>query len=159
MYQSLRKSVFAVLAIALGAIFVAPALVSPAQAKDGSFRHVVFHVDDNNKAKMNLALNNAANVSKYYADKGEKVKIEIVAYGPGLNMLRADTSPVTARLETFALEYENVAFAACENTLQKMAKKEGKTPPILAFDNIRMVPSGVVQLVERQVEGWQYIRP
>src|SRR5215831_178947 len=45
-------------------------------------------------AAMNLALNNATNVTKYYKDLGEKVKVEVITFGPGLHMLRADTSPV-----------------------------------------------------------------
>ena len=43
---------------------------------------------------MNLALNNATNVVQYYKDLGEKVTIEVVTFGPGLHMLRDDTSPV-----------------------------------------------------------------
>ena len=51
-------------------------------------------------ATMNLALNNATNVAQYYKDLGEKVAIEIVPFGPGLHMLRDDTSPVKARIKT-----------------------------------------------------------
>jgi len=153
MYKSLMMTICAILAVVLSAVN------SPAQASDGYAHHIVFHVDDNDKAKMNLALNNAANVSKYYEDKGQKVQIEIVTYGPGLHMLRADTSPVAARLESFSMEYANVSFAACGNTLNGMTKKEGKTPELVKLDNVHVVPSGVVQLIERQEQGWKYIRP
>ena len=47
---------------------------------------------------MNLVLNNVANVMQYYHGKGEQAQIEVVAYGPGLNMLREDKSPVKERL-------------------------------------------------------------
>jgi len=153
MYRYLMMSLFAALVLAMGA------LVSPAQASDGSMHHVVFHVDENDKAKMNLALNNAANVTKYYESKGDKVEIEIVTYGPGLHMLRTDTSPVAKRLETFSMQYENISFAACANTMKGMTKKEGKAPELVKLDNIHVVPSGVVQLVERQEQGWKYVRP
>ena len=46
---------------------------------------------------MNLALNNVRNITEYYKEKGETVAIEVVTYGPGLHMLRSDTSPVTPR--------------------------------------------------------------
>lgn len=146
------------------ALFAAAALVfglatQPVQAGDGFAHHVVFHVDENDAAKMNLALNNAANVSKFYAAKGEKTKIEIVTYGPGLHMLRADTSPVKQRLESYTMDFENVSFAACGNTIKGMTKKEGQTPPIITSDKISVVPSGVVQLMIRQDQGWHYIRP
>ena len=51
---------------------------------------------------MNLALNNAANVEQYYKDRGEKVEIEVVTFGPGLHMLRDDTSPVKDRIKAIA---------------------------------------------------------
>ena len=118
---------------------------------------LTIHVDENNAQRMNLALNNAKNVTKYYKAKGEEVEIEVVAYGPGLHMLRADTSPVKTRIVTFAATYENVSFRSCGNTLNAMTRKEGKEPPLL--DIAEPVPSGVVHLMERQEEGWSYIRP
>jgi intracellular sulfur oxidation DsrE/DsrF family protein len=60
-------------------------------------------MNTNDPAAMNLALNNATNVAQYYRDLGEKVEIEVVTFGPGLHMLRDDTSPVKARIETMAL--------------------------------------------------------
>ena len=65
---------------------------------------------------MKMALNNAKNVTKYYLSKGEKVAIEIVAYGPGLHILRANTSPVRQDIAAMGMEYDNVSFTACGNT-------------------------------------------
>ena len=55
-------------------------------------------VDVNDPAVMNLALNNVSNTAQHYSDLGQKVEIEVVAFGPGLHMLRDDTSPVKARI-------------------------------------------------------------
>lgn len=154
----MSKQLFVAVCAALALVCVLTS--SPVQAaSDGFAHHVVIHVDDNDKAKMNLALNNAANVTKYYEARGQKVQIEIVAYGPGLHMLRTDTSPVSARLETFSMEYEHIGFAACGNTVKGMTKKEGKPPQLVQLDNVNVVPSGVVQIMERQDQGWHYIRP
>ena len=144
---------------ALGAAFLALVILVPAMpAAAGSDPvRIAIHVDDNDKFKMNLALNNAENVTKYYMSKGQKVKIRIVAYGPGLHMLRADTSPVKARIAKMALALDNISFAACGNTKAKMMKKSGKPVPIIA--EAKMVTSGVVELVELQRQGWAYIRP
>ena len=65
-------------------------------AKDGRSsptkpHRLLIHVDQNDPAVMNLALNNATNVIEYYRAKGEDVSVDIVAYGPGLHMLRADS--------------------------------------------------------------------
>ena len=117
----MSKSIFT--AVAAAFVMVLGLIAQPVLASGDNYaHHVVFHVDENDKAKMNITLNNAANLTKYYDAKGQKVDIEIVTYGPGLHMLRADTSPVAARLETFSMEYENVAFAACGNTLKGMTK-------------------------------------
>ena len=57
-----------------------------------------FHVDESDPKVMNMALNNVQNVSNYYAGKGEKVIIELVAYGPGMNMFVKGKSPVEDRI-------------------------------------------------------------
>ena len=149
------KKFFTLLGASLiGAGFLTHAPMTAASEVD---HKVVIHVDENDAKRMNLVLNNAANVSKYYRSKGEEVEIEIVTYGPGLHMLRADTSPVKDRIVPFAASYENISFRACGNTLNKMTKKEGKEPPLL--DIAENVPSGVVHLIQRQEEGWSYVRP
>lgn len=142
------------------ALFAMFAVITPsASAKDGFHHHVVFHVSDNDKAKMNVVLNNAMNVTNYYAKQDKKVQIEIVAYGPGLHMLRDDSSPVKDRVANFSGSFPNISFAACGNTLAKMEKKEGKKPTLIDSDGIHVVTSGVVQIMERQDQNWHYIRP
>ena len=118
---------------------------------------VVLHVDQNDPAVMNLALNNVQNVASHYKAAGLPVTIEVVAYGPGLHMLRADTSPIKARLASFTLELPDVRFSACENTQTNMSKAEGKPVPILS--DARLVPSGVVRLIELQQQSYAYIKP
>jgi len=141
---------------ALFAVLVVAGWSAQSFAQD-KVHKIVMHMDDNDPKRMNLVLNNAANVDKYYKAKGEEVQIEIVAYGPGLNMLVAGKSPVEKRVKGFAQNYDNISFRACGNTHQKMSKKAGKKIPLVS--NAKMVTSGVVHLVQRQEEGWSYIRP
>jgi intracellular sulfur oxidation DsrE/DsrF family protein len=112
-------------------------------------QRVVFQVSDNDPAKWNLALNNARNVQQ---DLGkDNVQIEIVAYGPGLNMLKAE-SPVAGRLAG-ALD-GSVGLIACENTMRntKVTKAD-------MYSGIAYVDAGVTHIMKRQAEGWAYIRP
>jgi intracellular sulfur oxidation DsrE/DsrF family protein len=118
---------------------------------------LALQVSDNDTDKMNATLNVAANVSRYYADKGEEVEIEIVAFNAGLHMLRQDTSPVKERVRSFKDGMPNVVFDACDNTIQAMKKREGKDIPIIA--NVRVVPAGVVTLIELDEKGWTIVRP
>jgi uncharacterized protein len=120
---------------------------------------VVIQVDQNDPAIMNLALNNATNVIDYYRAKREDVDVDLVTYGPGLHMLRDDTSPVKDRikqLKDYAFP-STVQFSACGNTKENMEKQEGK--PVSIVSNATLVPSGVVHLMELQEKGWSYVRP
>ena len=108
---------------------------------------------------MNLVLNNATNVIEYYRAKNEEVDVDIVAYGPGLHMLRADTSPVQDRIKRLKdmVFPGKIQFSACNNTKQGMEKAEGHAISILPDATI--VPSGVVHLMELQEQGWSYVKP
>jgi intracellular sulfur oxidation DsrE/DsrF family protein len=140
------------------AVLLSIALASPALAGEAKHR-VAIHVDQNDPQVMNLALNNATNVIEYFRAKHEDVDVDIVTYGPGLHMLRADSSPVKDRLKRLRkLAFPgNVQFSACNNTKQNMERAEGKEIPILS--EATLVPSGVVRLMELQEKGWSYIRP
>jgi uncharacterized protein len=118
---------------------------------------LIIQVNSNDAAMMNLALNNATNVSQYYKDLHEKVSIDIVTFGPGLHMLREDTSPVKARIETLALSAPEIKFEACGNTRENMRKAENKDIPIVS--QAKVVSSGVVRVMELQEQGWSYVKP
>jgi uncharacterized protein len=118
---------------------------------------LILQVNTNDPAAMNLTLNNATNVAQYYAKVGEPVKIEVVAFGPGLNMFREDTSPVKARIETMALSNPEVSFKACGITRENMRKAEDKDIPIIP--QAEVVPSGVVRVMQLEEQGWSYVKP
>jgi uncharacterized protein len=139
---------------------LAAGLADKSSAQRSTKAHrLVIQVDQNDPAVMNLALNNATNVIEYYRAKGEDVNVDVVTYGPGLHMLRADTSPVQDRiknLKDFAFP-SKIQFSACGNTKEGMEKKEGH--PITVLSEAVVVPSGVVRLMELQEQGWSYVRP
>jgi len=118
---------------------------------------VAIHVDEESIQTMNMALNNAANIIKHYEDLGQEVTVEIVTYGPGLHMLREDTSPVSDRIATMSLTHDNLSFSACLNTVQAMQQRAQTEIPLLSEANV--VPSGAVRLMELQYEGYAYLRP
>lgn len=126
-------------------------------AEKGKVHKVAIQVSENDKAQMNLALNNAKNIADYYKKKNETALIEIVTYGPGLHMLRADTSPVKDRIGPMSLENPNLKFIACGNTQANQSKAEGKEVPLIGEATV--MPSGAVRLMELQAEGYAYIRP
>ena len=141
------------------AILISLALASPGSAAEGKPHHVAIQVDQNDPQVMNLALNNASNVMEYYRGRNEDVNVDIVAYGPGLHMLRADTSPVRDRIKQLKdMAFPGkIRFSACNNTKQGMEKAEGHAISVLP--DASLVPSGVVHLMELQEQGWSYVRP
>ena len=118
---------------------------------------LAIQVAENNPQLMNLALNNARNVVDHYKSKGEEVAIEIVTFGPGLHMLRDDTSPVKQRIAAMALETPGVTFIACANTQANMSKQENKPVPLVG--EAKVIPSGVMRIVELKQKGYAYLRP
>jgi len=137
------------------ALFAAQGLA----AEKAASHRIVIQVSQNDPERMNLALNNTSAAFKYYSDKVEGVAVEIVAYGPGLNMLREDTSPVKDRIKE--MKASNIGpelhFSACHNTQMAMEKKEGHPIPIIP--EAVVVPAGIVRLTQLEEQGWSYIRP
>ena len=140
-----RTCCLAIGALALGTVN----LGAFAQGVEPTIHRMVIQMSDADPQKWNLALNNARNALDELGINA--VQLEIVAYGPGIGMLKAD-SPVAQRVAD-ALGF-NVRIVACENTMraQKLSKPD-------MLPGIGYVTSGVVELVLRQQAGWAYIRP
>ena len=156
--RHLTHALAAAAAFAFALVWAAPGHAGEAKAAIKT-HHIVFQVDQNNPAVMNLVLNNVSNLLEYYHHKGEQADIEVVAFGPGLNMLRDDKSPVKDRLKrlkegSFPSE---LTYSACHNTMMGMEKKEGH--PIKIVSEARVVPAGVARVTELEEQGWSYIRP
>jgi intracellular sulfur oxidation DsrE/DsrF family protein len=127
------------------------ALVGAAEAQPAAEpkNRVVMQVSDGDATKWNLALNNARNLQ---ADLGAaNVEIEIVAYGPGLGMLKRDSSVATRVDEALT---SGVKVVACENTMRAQKLTQPDMLPSIGY-----VGAGVVEIMQRQQQGWSYLRP
>ena len=110
---------------------------------------VVVQVSEADPARWNLVLNNVRNLQE---DLGAaNVAIEVVAYGPGIGMLKLDA--VTNSRVSEAIK-AGVQVAACENTMRSQKLARSDMHPAVSY-----VPAGVVEIVKRQQEGWAYLRP
>ncbi|HEY5637707.1 MAG TPA: hypothetical protein VIS77_12510 [Burkholderiales bacterium] len=143
------KQVFTAMALFAALAVGTLQTTAPAFAADVKTNKLVIQVSDNDPAKWNLALNNALNVQK---DLGkDKVQIEIIAYGPGLNMLKAESK---VRDRVVGAMDGGVGIVACDNTIRNM-----KLTNADLIGGIAHVDSGVVGIMKRQQEGWAYVRP
>lgn len=126
---------------------LAPWAASAQQAN--AVAHVVVQVSESDPARWNLALTNVRNMQD---DMGtDKVAIEIVAYGPGIGMLKRDAE-TSARISD--LVKRGVVVQACQNTMRNQKLDRADMNPDVGY-----VPAGVVEIVKRQQEGWAYLRP
>ena len=146
MFRNTRRDLSKV-GIAAGVVALLPgaALAQTTATKN----KVVLQVSDNDPAKWALALNNVSNIQAGVG--AENVDMEIVAYGPGISMLKGG-SPVAQRI-TAALK-SGVKVVACQNT---MNAQHLSNADMLA--DIGYVPSGVVELMQKQQQGYAYLRP
>lgn len=138
------------MSISLMGLLLIPLCAPRAQPAAQARPHkVVIQVSDADPAKWTLALNNASNIQQ---DLGaDQVAIEIVAYGPGIGLLKLESVAGARVAEALAA---GVTLQACENTMRNQKLLREDMQP-----NISFVPSGVVQLMKRQKEGHAYIRP
>jgi intracellular sulfur oxidation DsrE/DsrF family protein len=137
------------LALAVATLLIGLSLAAGAHAQSVPRNRIVIQVSDADPAKWNLALNNVKNVQE---DLGAKnVDIELVAYGPGLGILKVDSVVGNKIADALAA---GVSVIACENTMKNQKLTRDDMLPKIGY-----VPAGVVQLMKRQQQGWAYIRP
>ena len=113
---------------------------------------LVIQVSTDDPRTQKIALNNAVNLQKIYGM--DNIKIEIVAYGPGLGLLTEKSSQAD-RVTSLAMQ--DISFSACGNTMKAVEKKSGKMPVLL--EGVTQVTAGVARIMELQQEGYAYIRP
>ena len=138
------------LVVMLGASLLPGAVAqSQSTAPTAKKKRVVIQVSDGDSQKWNMALNNAKNIQD---DLGAaNVEVEIVAYGPGLGMLKFDAVSANRVTDTVAA---GVKVYACQNTMRGMKLTAADMNPAVGY-----VPSGATAIMKRQGEGWAYLRP
>jgi intracellular sulfur oxidation DsrE/DsrF family protein len=139
------------LALVVAAMLPFSIAASP-ESKPFAEKRVVLQITDNDPEKQTLVLNVATNLMNHYGP--EKVDVEIVAFGPGMNLLLKKNENLP-RID--GLAQNGVQFSACSNTIAKMTKKLGKEPAI--NPSATRVPAGVVRIIELVDQDYQLIRP
>ena len=93
----------------------------------------------------------------HYRERENTVTIRVVCHGPGLRLLRNDTSPVRERILQMTDDPQQLAFYACSNTVAPITKAEGQAPELIAA--AILVPAGLPEIIELQRQGWIYLKP
>ena len=124
----------------------------PLQDKPFAEHKIVLQLSDNDPRKQALVISVAYNLLKAYDP--DKIAIEVVAFGPGIDLLRGE-SPNRQRVES--LISQGVRFDVCENTVDTVERETGKRPEIIPAAT--PVQVGVGQILLLTENGYTLVRP
>lgn len=117
---------------------------------------VLIHVSSITAAHNPGALDEIESLVRHYRDQRQSARVEVVMNGEGLNLARVDTTRFAERIRRMQEEYDNLTFAACQNTIQRLKREHGITAKLLP--GVTVIDSGVAQIMRRQQQGWAYIQ-
>lgn len=135
-------------------LHVAAAMAEPKQLADKPFaeHRVVLQLSDSDAKKESLVISVANNLIKAYGP--DAIAVEVVAFGPGIDVLRTDNANRT-RVES--LIAQGVKFDVCVNTLDTIARETGKRPDIIP--GAIPVQVGVGHILSLTENGFTLVRP
>ena len=147
----------------LGAGWIAQSWMVPAPRLAGdpalrpavSASHVLVHVSSGQPETLATALDEIEDLLRVAKAAGRALELEVVANSSGLDLLRAGASPHAARVSALRLRYPNLAFIACNQSIDRM-RERGVTVELLP--GVQVAPSALDQVVKRMQSGWAYIR-
>ncbi len=114
-------------------------------------RKIVFSIPSGEIDEINRILSTVNNVMKFY--RPENTEVVIVAYGQGLkSLLKKGDTNVRKRIE--ALMTYDVEFIACGNTMRTLHIDQKDL-----LDDIGFATAGIVEIIERQLQGYTYAQP
>lgn len=151
-----------VIGAAIGAFIVASPLVvlpaaaqaqlAPLQDKPFAEHRIVLQLSDSDAKKEGLVISVAYNLIKAYDP--DKIAVEVVAFGPGIDLLRTDNAN---RKRVESLIAQGVKFDVCVNTLDTIERETGKRPDIIP--GATPVQVGVGQILSLTENGFTLVRP
>jgi intracellular sulfur oxidation DsrE/DsrF family protein len=131
---------------------IARAQPAPLPDKPFAEHRIVLQLSDNDSKKQSLVISVAYNLLKAYDP--DKVAIEVVTFGPGIDLLRADN---TNRKRVESLVAQGVRFDVCLNTVDTIERETGKRPDIIPA--AKPVQVGVGQILSLTENGYTLVRP
>ncbi len=139
---------------------VVPADMTPNSAQSensGSTQtKVLIHLARDDAMQLSQALDDIEGVLKHYRNIHLNAHVEVVVNGKGLELVRTDTSLFAGRIQRLQREYENLTFAACQNTIDRLAREQGIIVRLLP--GVITIDSGMAEIMRRQSQGWAYLQ-
>lgn len=132
------------------------AQLSPSEAADDGTWRVLLHVTTADPYRLKTVLDEAEGLLEGRLPHGNRVEVEILANGRGLDLLRTRTSPYAERIQALQARYDNVAFRACQRAINRVQREQNITVKLLPA--AKTVPTAVGEVIQRQRQGWAYVQ-
>ena len=145
------RTIAAALLIAFAAVS-ARAQQAPLQDKPFAEHKIVLQLSDNDPRKQGMVISVANNLMKFYDP--DKVAVELVAFGPGIDLLKPD-NPVRKQVESLVAQGARVDI--CLNTVDTLERETGTRPEFIAAAT--PVQVGVAQILFLTENGYTLVRP
>jgi len=117
---------------------------------------VLIHIAHDDQEKLAQALDEIEGLMRYYQEVHQSAHVEVVINGRGMELVRIDTSEHAARIAKLQKEYDNLTFAACQNTIDRLKREQGITVRLLP--GVVITDSGMAEIMRRQHQGWTYLQ-
>lgn len=140
------------IAFTLAPVAAAPADGATAADKPFAEHHLVLQLSDDDAKKQGLIISVAYNLLKFYGP--DKIAIEVVTFGPGIALVRADDP---SRKLVDSLVAQGVRFDVCMNTVETIERETGQRVPL--NPNAKPVQAGVAQILALTEKGYTLVRP
>jgi len=132
-----------------------PVTTTEARGKD-AVNKILVHLNDDNVHHLGQALEDIEGLMRYYRDRKESAHVEVVMNGHGLDLVRADVSRFSQKVAQLQKEYDNLTFAACQNTIDRLKREQGISVRLLP--GVIVIDSGMAEIMRRQNQGWTYLQ-
>jgi uncharacterized protein len=145
----------AAIATAVTAAVPAP-VAARSETPDNTTTKVLIHLARDDADQLSQALDDIESTLKYYREIRQSARVEVVVNGKGLELVRTDTSAFAGRIQRLQREYDNLVFAACQNTIDRLAREQGIIVRLLP--GVITIDSGMAEIMRRQNQGWTYLQ-
>jgi uncharacterized protein len=121
----------------------------------GDARRLVLHVGDADRARFENTLEEVRDMLKAAHGRGQRMELEILANGTGVNLLRVKTTPVAGQLAQLQAEFPELSLVACGQGLNRL---QGQGDDIRLIPGVVTADSALDEIVRRMNQGWAYLR-
>jgi hypothetical protein len=135
---------------------IANPVVARNEIPDNTTSKVLIHLARDDADQLSQALDDIESLLEHYRETRQSARVEVVVNGKGLELVRTDTSAFAGRIQRLLRNYGNLTFAACQNTIDRLAREQGVSVRLLP--GVITIDSGMAEITRRQNQGWTYLQ-